>query len=247
MTVNTNEELAIYDEVTQLGASLWDVSLKVVGLNQDPKMFSVMLFKRLWSNYRGYMLLHNNAFSLEADIILRAGLEAAICIAANYELPDEFVVLIRSDAAFTLKGQIKMFREIDSTDLVKKSEAALRSLMANLPEGIKPAKLNLRNLAKIGKISDFYNAYRQLSGVSLHTTGLSVLNGVVDADSSENSKIVIKDRLNSKIIIKDHLRWMVGATLQGSKWHAAMIDDDEHFHAAKKLIGQLNVISMKWS
>jgi hypothetical protein len=36
-----------------------------------------MLFKRLWSNHRGYAVLWNNRLQTESDIILRSGIEAS--------------------------------------------------------------------------------------------------------------------------------------------------------------------------
>jgi hypothetical protein len=152
MTEITAEELSIYNEISELGASLWDASQRVVGLNTDPKMFSVVLFKRLWSNHRGYTVLHNNSLFLEADIILRSGLEAAICIAANFQLRDEFVLLMRRDVAFTLQGQIKVHRDSGFTELVKDGEARLRQLLASMPPGVKPAKLDWSNLAQQGHV-----------------------------------------------------------------------------------------------
>ena len=242
MTVITKEEFAIYDEISRLGESLWNASLKVVALNRDPKIFSVMLFKRLWSNHRGYTLLHNNKFSLEAEIILRSGLEAAICIAANYQLRDEFVNLMRSDAAFTLLGQIKVFRKAGANDLVKDAEATFRSLKAGLLVGTKPARLNWYTLAQQGKVSHLYDFYRRLSGVSSHVTGMSLLNGVIDADGGGADT---QDEFR-KLSKRMHLMMMAGATLQGSKLHAEMIDDEEHTQAAKILLDKLNVISKVW-
>jgi hypothetical protein len=243
MTAITTEERAIYDEISRLGVLLWDASLNVVGLNSDPKMFSVMLFKRLWSNHRGYALLHNNAYSLEADIILRSGLEAAICIAANYRLREEFVLLMRRDAAYTLQGQIKVHREGGALDLVKDCEAGLRQLHAGLPDGVKAARLDWNTLAQKGQVPQLYGFHRMLSGVSSHVTGMSVLLGVVgeDGDGTDAQNEI---RRRSR---KHHLMMMAGATLQGSMLHAGMIGEDELARTAKSLVDQLNVISTTWT
>ncbi|MBU1286146.1 MAG: hypothetical protein KJ871_00320 [Alphaproteobacteria bacterium] len=243
MTVITSDERAIYDKISHLGALLWDASLKVVGLNSDPKMFSIMLFKRLWSNHRGYSLLHKNAFSLEADIVLRSGLEAAICIAANYRLREEFLLLMRRDAAYSLQGQIKVHRDSGAFDLVKDCEATLRQLHAGMPEGVKAARLNWNTLAQKGQVPQLYSFHRMLSGVSSHVTGISVLQGVVDADGggadTQNEIRNLSRRL--------HLMMMAGATLQGSMLHAGMIGEDELVRTAKSLVDQLNVISTTWT
>lgn len=77
MAVNTTEEieptqdeLALYDDVSHLAASLWKKSGDMEGLNTDPKMFSNSLFKRLWSNHRGYTLLWNGNFQWLCCVML---------------------------------------------------------------------------------------------------------------------------------------------------------------------------------
>lgn len=238
----TTEEVKIFDEITHLGESLWSASLEVVGLTRDPKLFSVMLFKRLWSNHRGYTLLHNNNLSLEADIILRSGVEAAICIAANYQMRDSFVDIMRGDCAFTIKGQIKVHRESGASDLVKASEAELRRLIAGLPEGLNPERLNWKILANQGQVPQLYSFHRMLSGTSSHVTGMSVLKGIVGTDG-DGADAQNELRRMSK---RNHLMMMAGATLQGSILHAAMIDEEQHVQSAKVLLDRMNVISTAW-
>ena len=242
MTVTTKEELVIYDEISKLGQALWTKSLRIVGSNLDPKMFSIMLFKRLWSNHRGYTLLHNNGFFLESDIVLRSGLEAAICIAANYHLRNEFVTLMKQDVAYTILGQIKVHRKAGVSDLVSDSEATLRIIQAQLPEGIKPARLNWQALAEKCKVNQLYGFYRELSGTSSHVTGMSVLRGVVAADGSESNPWDELNILNKR----HHLMMMAGATLTASRIHADMLDDEENSEIARKLVNRMNYISESW-
>ena len=71
-------------------------------------MHAVMLFRRLRTNLRGYMLMWQDGSYLNGDILLRCIVEATICLAANVTLGDEFVNLLRTDAAATLKGAIKL-------------------------------------------------------------------------------------------------------------------------------------------
>jgi hypothetical protein len=170
----TSEELAIFDDISRLGASLWEKSLDVVGLNTDPKMFSVMLFKRLWSNHRGYTILWNNALHLEADILLRCGLEAAICIAANFKLRDGFVGLVRQDAASTVAGQIKLHRDNSDVEMVREGEAMLREMQAHLPPGTKAARLDWKSLAEQGGASPNCTAFMECYPVR-HPTSLDYL------------------------------------------------------------------------
>jgi len=239
MTEITSEELEIYDEISRLADALWKESVKLEALNRDPKLFSIMLFKRLCSNHRGYTVLHNNNFFLEADIILRSGLESAICIAANFQLRDDFVTLMKSDAAHTILGQIKLHREAGAKDLVKDGEATLRFLKAKLPEGMKPNRLNWKTLAQQGKVPQLYEFHRMLSGVSSHVTGMSVLKGIIGADGSGEDA---QDELR-RISKRMHLMMMAGATLHGSMLHAAMINEEVHAKHALSLLDKMNNIA----
>jgi len=238
----TQDELAIFNDITRLGESLWAESLKISGLNTDPKMFSIMLYKRLWSNHRGFALLWNNSLPLEADIVLRAGIEAAICIAACFKLGDGFLTLMRQDAAHTVMGQIKVHRANDETDLVRDGEATLRDLTAKLPEGTRPVRLNWQSLARDGGAPQLYDWHRMLSGVSSHVTGLSVLRGVV-SDGSNSTELQSELR---GLTHKMHLMMMAGATLQGSMIHAGMIDNLAHVEAALALTKRMDSLSMLW-
>lgn len=237
----TAEELAIYEEISRIGESLWEVSLGISGLNSDPKMFSIMLFKRLWSNHRGFTLLWNNGLQLEADIVLRSGVEAAICIAANHRMGDMFVTMMRGDAAFTVQGQIKRLRASGEEQRAREGEEALAGLMKGLPDGCKPAKLNWRELAESGGYPQMYEQHRMLSGVSSHVTGLSVLNGVVSGEKSEELQDEWRD-----LTRKMHLMMMAGATLHGALVHAQMIGDDALLAVASALVDRMNALSWKW-
>ena len=237
----TADEMAIVDEVSKLGAHLWERSQATVALNTDPKMFSIMLFKRLWSHHRGFIVLWNAGRYLEGDIILRAGLEAAICLAANFKLGGEFIVFMRQDAAFTVQSQIKSLREQGDVDGVRHGEEHLRLLLGGLPEGAKAAKLNWSDLANIGEVPQLYGFHRHLSGVSAHVTGLSVLNGVTSGERT--------DELNAELAAltkKMHMMMMAGATLNGALLHSGMLDDVDAAKWAKALVDRLNGLSLAW-
>lgn len=236
----TPDELALYDDISRVASTLWTKSTAIAGLNNDPKMFSIMLFKRLWSHHRGFTLLWKQKLYTEGDILLRAGLEAAICIAANFELQQGFVSLMRADAAFTLTGQIKLHRNAGDVELVREAEATLRDLQAGLPTGAKAAKLDWAALAQQGKVSQLYAWHRMLSGVSSHVTGLSILRGVVNEGSKEP-----QDELLA-LTRKMHLMMMAGATLHGSMLHAGMIDDPASVETAAGLIDRMNSLSWGW-
>lgn len=238
----TADELAIVDEISHLGAHLWKVSLATEGLNTDPKMFSIMLFKRLWSHHRGFVALWNTGLYLEGDIILRAGLEAAICIAANFVMREKFIDTLKQDAAFTVQKQIRSLREQGEADAASQGEKQLDMLLGWLPEGAKPAKLDWSQLAKVGGVPQLYDSHRHLSGVSAHVTGLSVLNGVTTGE--------LTDQLNAELAAltkKIHLMTMAGATLHGAYLHAGMLNDVDAAQWADALVQRLNGLSQAWS
>jgi hypothetical protein len=237
----TADELVIYDEISGLASELWAQSREIESLNTDPKMFSIMLFSRLWSNHRGFTVLWNSKLYLEADIVLRSGVETAICIAANFRLKDAFVTLMNQDAAFTILGQIKIHRDNGENELVSDAEQTLRSLQARIPAGAKAAKLDWKWLAIQGGSPQLYDYHRHLSGVSSHVTGLSVLRGVSGSDEMDLSRKEI-----NALTRKMHLMMMAGATLQGSLIHSGMIDNSSLAERAVELTNRLADISLFW-
>jgi hypothetical protein len=236
----TQEELGLFGDISRLAAALWADSLRVQGLNTDPKMFSIMLFKRLWSNHRGFTLLWNNRLTVEADIVLRSGVEAAICIAANYRLRDEFVQLVRQDAAATLRGQIKLHREEGEMRMANNGEEVLRIILRTLPAGTKAQRLSWQMLAEAGGVPQLYSFHRMLSGVSSHVTGLSLLRGVT-GEGLERYEEELRAHTQ-----KMHPMMMAGATLQGSMLHAGVIGADDKVEVAHSLVQRLNVASTSW-
>lgn len=236
----TKDEVALYDDIARLAKSLWDKSDGMEGLNTDPKMFSNSLFKRLWTNHQGYTLLWKEHYRLESDILLRSALETAICLSALVVLRADFVLLMKRDAAHTLTGQIKIYRDNNATDMVRNSEAVLRLLLKGLPEGVKAAKLDWKELAEIGSAQSLYEWHRRLSGVSSHVTGLSVMDGFGGERLDE------KQRELRRLQRKMHLMQMAAATLQGSQHHATMLDATEEHERSRELTDRMNALSWDW-
>lgn len=241
--IPTAEELAIYDDISHLALDIWEVSKTISGRFTDPKMMSVVLFKRLSSNHQGFTSLWNSKLYLEADIILRSGVEAAICIAANFSMRDDFIMLMRQDAAYTLRGHIKLYREDNDTEMVSDAEAHLHALQSTMPEHLKPDRLNWKKLADAGGQPILYNYHRHLSSVSSHVTGASVLRGVID---DEGGELDAAQKELKGIALKMHLMIMAGATLHGSLLHSGMIENVELVERPNALINQLNALSMEW-
>jgi hypothetical protein len=237
---STPHELALFDKVTRYAATIWNKTAGVEGLSNDPRMFSAMLFKRLWSNHRGYVVLWKEGLHLEADIVLRSGIEASICIAACHHLRERFVQRMHGDTIYTLKSQIKLWREEGADDMVRLCEATLRDLRSRFSSDTKPDRLRWEELAKAGQASHLYGWHRMLSGVSSHVTGVSVLPGVEDvADPSATPDIGPHQR-------KMHLMMMAGATLTGCLRHAGTFDDEPGCAEAVDLMGKLGDLSWDW-
>ncbi len=241
-TEPTKDELAIFDEIGRLAESIWDVSRTFSAPFTDPKMMSVLLYKRLRTNHIGFTALWNQPLPLEAAMILRSGLEAAICIAANLRMQADFVALVRADAAATLTGQIKMQRADDATNLVRDSEANLRMLTDGLPEGIKPARLVWQSLAEVGNVPRLYGCHRMLSGISSHVTGLSLMQGISDDSEEMDASQERLRNLNKRM----HPIMMASATLTGSLHHAELLGDEKHYVAAVDLTKRMDELSEEW-
>jgi len=240
----TPEERAICDEISHLGADTWTASLAVAGLNTDPMMFSVMIYSRLWSNHQGFLVLWNANLLLEASIVLRSGLEAAICLAALPALGGDFIDLMKRDAAYTVQRQQRKLLEDGDEEAAQEAGAHVDMLLSLLPDGTKPACLNFKTLAETGGVPQLYSAHRLLSGTSSHVTGLSVLQGVVSDDEDETE--ALQARLRG-ITRRMHLMYMAGATLHGTALHCQMIGAEALLERANALIGRMNEISQDWA
>lgn len=236
----TTDEQSLFNDITSHAGNLWRKSVKITGRSDDPKMFSIMLFKRLWSNHRGYIILWNSDLQTESDIILRSCIEASICLAANYELRDQFVELLHGDAIFTLKGQIKMWRDEGSMDMVRHSEAVLRDIESRFCGDAKPARLDWKSLAEAGRVPDLYGWHRMLSGLSSHVTGASILAAVAPADGPNPAAEL------APLQRKMHLMMLAGATLQGCLRHNGTLDDEGACAETVALLTRLSSLSWDW-
>ncbi|MFN7390312.1 hypothetical protein [Brevundimonas sp.] len=225
---------AIFNETNRLGGALWAKSTLISGTNSSPKMVSTMLFRRLWSHHRGYALLFNDNLNVDADILLRASIEASICIAANYHLPDGLWLALKQDALHTVLGHVKQFRDAGDMEMVKAAEATCRWISEGLPSNAKGKKLEMKDLADAGKVPILYHMYKALSGMSSHVSGLSIMRGVVTDDGPD-----LQDdwtRLNRQV----HPVWQAVATLQGCFFQAIMLEENGHLETCVGLLTQVN-------
>ena len=236
----TQDETALFDDISALVEKVWDKSKKISGTITDPKFISVVLFRRLRANHRGYAVLWKNGCQIEGEIVVRAAVETAICIAANFRMGDKFPRLMRQDAAATLQGQIKLYREVDDAEMVKKSETALRYLQAGFANGEKAVKLDWKSLAEAGGQPLIYNFHKMLSGVSSHVTGLSLIRGIGDADTKEMQAIL------HGMSKRNYFNMMAGATLLGALIQSGMIGDKGCTEEALSLTKRMDALSMGW-
>ena len=92
-----------------------------------------------------------------------------------------------------------------------------------------------------GEVPHLYAWHRQLSGISSHVTGLSVLRGVIPVEG-ENPAAELAPMQR-----KMHLMMMMaGATLQGCLQHGGMLNDVEAMEATIVLLTRLSDLSFKW-
>jgi hypothetical protein len=184
--------------------------------------------------------LWNAKLQLEADIILRSAIEAAICIGANRVLKGEFSKLIRGDLVATLKSQVKRFRDDGDIENVQLAEAELRKQMFAAPD--RPRAFDWKELATIAGQPLLYATHKTLSMQSSHVTGLSLMRGVVGADgdgTAEQNELLAIGR-------KMHLMALAGAMTQSVLVHAGIIGADELVVQAADLAARLNEISLDW-
>ena len=181
--------------VDRLGSLTNELGARCEGMeaqSHDPFLYSAMLFLRLRTNMRGYMLLWHDGSYLNADILLRSMVECTICLAAISVMGAGFIEQLRADAASSLKGAIKVWRDEGFVELVQGGEKHLREVFGG-ETGEAAGPLNWKELAEKAGHPRLYNLHRMLSMASAHLTGLSLLR-MID-DPSEGSAEGI-NRLN---------------------------------------------------
>lgn len=229
------EDAILFNETNRLGTALWAKTLEAEGLNNDPKMVSCTLYKRLWSHHRGYALLYKDGLVVESDTLLRSSIEAAICLCANFHTEGGLWTQLKQDALHTLTAQIKQAREINDKELERDGEKARRWLASRMEPDTKARKMEMKDLADDGKVPMLYRFYRGLSGTSSHVTGLSIMRGVVTRDEPNMQEAW------TDFTQKTHHLWQIAAVLQGSFCHALLLDDDDLAETSIALAKRLHV------
>jgi len=236
----TANETAIFDDITQLAKCALAASSSIDGSISDPKVVSTALFRRLIGHHVGFEVLWKQGLLLEADILLRSGLEAAICLAANARIPGLFGQLLPSDAAHTLQSQIKMHRQDNDMEMVRQAKGVLRGLQGGFETEQKATALNWKALAAQGEVTRFYDWYKTLSGVSSHVSGISIMRDI------QNRKVADAQELLRQHGQKMHYMMMAIATLNGSTFHAHAINDPELLERSLAISTRMNEVSFDW-
>jgi len=236
----SDAELGFFTDLEGTVADLVAYSGKIEVPNTDPRFVSLMLFNRLASNHRGFLLLWRADELLEAAIVLRAAIETTICLAANFTMREDFYPLLLGDLAATLKAQIKLWRELGSDKLVRDSEANLRAILPRAPE--KPRAFDWQSLADIGGQPELYRYHKALSMVALHVTAISIMRGVVGVEGGG----VDLQRDWQALERPKHIRQMAIALVIGLKLHAEIVDAADFVAAGKTLDARLSELSKGW-
>jgi hypothetical protein len=236
----SSDEILYANDVMSFGGDLWTASKQITGTVDDPKTISVRLFKRLWSNYRAFMTLWQAGYQLEADLVLRAALEAVISLHANAKLGDTFSRMVRMDLAHTLKGHIKTFRAVGDTELLRSTEADLRERLARDKTGSAP--LNWDELAKAAGQPMLYVFHRTLSMRSCHVTAFSLMRGVVGIDGEDDDG----ERELRSLERKSHFRMMLAGMTTGMATHAELVGPEALALRGWGFNSRLSVLSEGW-
>jgi hypothetical protein len=211
----------LYDDLGDLCQRLWDRSTALIGLSVDPKMVSTQIFIRVYGHARAFSLLWSNHLNLDAEIILRSAIEAAICLAHLEARRAEFVADLRSDAAFTTRGQIPLWFYNDDRAAAKARAQSHEVFGQRTSLGQQHTKLDWKTLASDAGIPDLYAFYKHLSGTRAHITGLSMIGDAVEVGVNGQEEQV---RLLRRLQRESALRMMCGALQISCNRHARLAE-----------------------
>lgn len=217
--------ITVANQLGEIGTDLWKFSVPLEGWSSDPRMFSVMLYQRAWSNFKGFTLLWANHLNLESEILLRSCIEATICL-RNLEVRREmFVADLRRDAADTLNGQMKLYSALGGDNLAAEAKAASAAFSQDQATGMTPKRLQLEKLAAATGSDIFYQQYKALSGTSAHVTGMSLITNVADAADGRAADEKAKADRETK---REHALMVMCLTMHAaSEAHATMVGHGE--------------------
>lgn len=228
----TPNERAAFTKITQLAADAWAVTNGTEGHPLDPKLISSLIYKRLWNNHLGFGYLWTARLPVEASILMRCGVEAAICLAALRVDPEAFIGLLKRDAAFSAKKQRAALVATGG----EAAGADVDDFIATLTGGARPAPLVWADLAKAGSVPQLYEVYSVLSSTSSHVTGMSIVEGAT------GGKVMSDHRDDLIEMTKQRPVQMAGTTLLGVASHARTLGNVDLMNRAADLLGEVNQI-----
>ncbi len=242
MPGSPEKRLELFNALGRAAGDLWRAARQLEGLNTDPKMVSVTLYQRLSNNHRAFGLLWLESLSMEADMVLRSAAETAICLAALKSSGNDFVDLLRSDAAVTMLSQVNLLRVAGDTELADRGEKEFHRLFGQRrPNGQRHRKLDWQELANTAGVSWLYAEHRSLSGTASHVTGLSLILDITYTDEPGSGRNRRKDKMTMQEL-RLHKMCMVLAL--GSRDHAAITCDPDAVDQWQDLMRQLDLLGL---
>lgn len=225
---------AALGDIAEIGNSLGAASTNVLVAGDDPKFLSLALFWRAWNHFQAFTMLWKAGLYIDAEIIVRATIETAICLANLNARRMDFLKDLMADLSHTMGGQVKMLRrgQFDFTD-----EVAAQWADELATKGV---RMDLEALAKDGHVDNLYAYHRLLSAFAVHITGLSVGRhcpiGEQDEDWTKTLAVTIEaDRRRSTL-------WMLTAMTATLFAHAEIIDDKAHMFRIAALLEKLKPV-----
>jgi hypothetical protein len=186
--------LPILNTLGAIGEELYALSTKVTGKAADPQQISARLFRRLFSNANAFNVLIQHGHELEAQMVLRHAVEAAICLAMLSTDEEEFAQHLLSDTAWTVIGQLPYWYPDEAEQAVQK-QAILDQFGLKNAAGKSHRGLQWNDLAKAGGVPHLYGFYKNLSGTAAHVSGLSSMLGMANTghDRLEANSQLVED------------------------------------------------------
>lgn len=204
---------AILDDLGCMVDRIWSECVGREGYTHDPMIVSIQLFRRLKGHRNAFVTLANSDLLLDSEIIVRAALEAAICLVNLEKRRSSFIDDLRSDAATTIKGQLPIWFGSDPEDEAEAKDGLAMLFGKRRKDGASHEQFRMKQMAKDASIPDLYSWYKYLSGTSVHVTGISLFLDILPEQAQEMRRMR-----------KVHTRGMIcGATFYGCRAEAKML------------------------
>ncbi len=115
----------------------------------------------------------NASLVRDAEAVQRSAIEATLCLAKLRDQPEAFLMMLRSDAASTIQGQLSIWGSVDPS-LADEARSESKVIFGDrAPDGAKHQRFDWQALATDASLAHLYRHYKHLSANSVHVTGLS--------------------------------------------------------------------------